>query len=641
MPFVAMTAKANSVGFDPGFFFSPPSTSQSSAKFGDHEVGIPGGVEVLVGRPSFCMYQGDAASRLYIVGAHTDNLVFTENYNLYRQGIPPPRNPFVAGAGSGMSIGVAATAAVGSGRKGACVCYIRWYDERHVRRSPLSGASPEITMTDQALAWTNLPVYCDEDPSVTHVELWASMDGNVPRLVVRRDLGAVNVTEEIPTLQLGEAYAEDYRRFPRCRYNVAWHDRQVMSGDDKHPDRIYFSLLDDFENYGDFYVKTRKGDKVTGLYCVRDNLFVGTATTTYVITGYTEDDIKIDVFEPDIGLISHHGVGNFDDYAVIPTQRGFYVNSGGAMHYSSRGHEELWRSEYKLHQAEYENGWCVIDINDDVYKFCIGQPSPGSDGSGSTIPAPVYGYLDAAVNHGWEELDTGPLATETTYWVLDMNSIGKGETLLGGPQLMFDVRARRDTCAASIALPGSSRADVIVGSDDGHIRIEGVEDAEDDGDPLYKFSAIVTKHYDWILDGQGDDGWSMPYVWSYAESSTEDAGDPGNYHFYVIGGNGHEFPYDRTLASYIPTYPFASEQFIVGWTGPLGVAGLSDKWQNSYWVYTPSTRNMMTPKNLSGQGFTFMVTAFGSGQIFWRGVSGKLHPCGNAGPSTVNVTFVE
>jgi hypothetical protein len=117
MSYIAFTTRPSGQAVVGSSYLSPP--VESGATFSDFEIPLPYGVTALVGRPSFCSYQGDAASRLYIVGAHTDNLVLTENFALLRQGILPPENPFVAGAGSGSSVGVAATAASGAGRTGA------------------------------------------------------------------------------------------------------------------------------------------------------------------------------------------------------------------------------------------------------------------------------------------------------------------------------------------------------------------------------------------------------------------------------------------------------------------------------------------------------------------------------------------
>jgi hypothetical protein len=609
MSFIAFTTRASGQAVAGGAYISPP--GETSATFSKFSVPLPTGVTAIIGRPSFCSYQGDAASRLYIVGAHTDNLVLTENFALLRQGILPPENPFVVGAGSGSAVGVAATAASGSGRTGACVCYIRWYDATHVRRSPLSGASPEVTMTGQALVATNLPTTCS-DPSVTHIETWVSMDGNAPRFAVRRDLGTVNVTEEIPTLQLGEAYSEDYEKFPRCRYNLAWHDRQVMSGDDRHPDRIYFSLLDDFENYGGFYVKTRKGQKVVGLYSVRDNLFVSTASTTYVITGYTENDIIIDVFEPDIGAICHHGVQNYDDLAIVPTRKGFYLCNGSDLRPISVGHEELWKSSYALRRTEYEDGWAVVDMDDGVYKFCIGSVAPTGYIGRSIAPYPVQGFIDTIKSGGYDSGWSGTNGCETVYWVLDLKDLSTK-----GPQLSFDVRERQDRCATRVSLPGSSRDFVLTGSADGYVRKEGVEDETDDSDDFDNAWAIITKHYGWDTEGvSDDDGWRLIYVWTFGESIYETS-----YMFFGIAGTGHEFLYDLIPSN--PSYPLAVET--VSTAFDTSISGE---------IYEPIVRTLVVPDGLVGSGFTFMVYSRGEGQIYWRGLMGKLNPS-----SAVNSTF--
>jgi len=75
----------------------------------------------------------------------------------------------------------------------------------HQRRSPLSGGSPTLTLANKDVLGTNLPTTSD-DSSVTHIEVWRSDNGDTPRWVFRRTLGATGFHDTIPTLELGEAF---------------------------------------------------------------------------------------------------------------------------------------------------------------------------------------------------------------------------------------------------------------------------------------------------------------------------------------------------------------------------------------------------------------------------------------------------
>lgn len=446
------------------------------------EVSLPSGVNAVNERPSFADYNADGKSRLYGVGGWTDNVVFTENYSLARQGILPPTNPIINSAGAGNAIGLVAS---GTGITANVVGYITWWDDVNQRRSPLSGPSPIIALTNQGLSWTNLPTN-PRDGTVTHIELWRAVDGNSPRFVCRRDLGTTAVVENVSNGNLGEALTEDFTRFQRSRWNVMWHDRQAMAGDDRHPERLYLSLLNEPERYGGFYLRTRKGESIVGLISMRDQLIVVCERSSYVVTGYTEDDIKMDILEPELGSIGHFSIAHVHNWALVPTHLGVYLCTGSAYHFVSKDFQYTWVREYADNQDAYEASWAVNDIESGVYKLFVGEHSLASG--------------------------------DQTYWVLDYSPL---IVELGGnfapPHLSLDVRARTDECAAILKKPGARRGALYTGSCDGTIRRENVrDDADDDGDTYQKRMSILTKHY--LFDDPGGtpiEGNTFATAWMY------------------------------------------------------------------------------------------------------------------------------
>lgn len=494
MCWVATSALAGaSFGNTGNWFFLDPDGTVA-------EVSLPTGVNGVNAKPSFATFNSDAKSRLYTVGGFTDNLVFTENFNLMRQGIVPPPNPIVNAAGSGNNVGLQAS---GTGITGTCIGYIRWWDNNNQRRSPLSGPSPTLTLTNQGLAWSNLPTN-PRDPSVTHIELWRAMDGNSPRLAVRRDLGTTAVTENIATGSLGQAETEDFSRFPRCRYNVMWHDRQVMAGDDRHPDRLYFSVLTEPEQYAQFYIRTRKGEPIVGLISMRDQLIVLCPTSSYVVEGYTEDDIKMDILEPEIGGISHHGIVQVHGWAIVPTHLGIYLCTGTAFHFISKEFQHTWVSEYQENQDAYEASWAVNDVETGVYKLYVGTHS---------------------------------LTSGQTYWTLDYSDL---VAEVGGsfaqPALSLDVRARVDESAAILKVPGGRRGALFTGSQDGFIREENIQSADDDG---LDFTVIIeTSHY-YPEGAGGGEGEGVSYTEAWAHAVSEQ--DPYTINSYGGGDYANQY----------------------------------------------------------------------------------------------------
>jgi len=123
-----------------------------------------------------------------------------------------------------------------------------------------------------------------------------------------------------------------------------------MAGDDRYPDRLYLSLPNQPERYGNFYLRTRKGEKIVALCVVRDNLVVFGARSSYVVTGYTPDDIQMNILEPDIGCISNAGIVLVHGWAFIPTHLGFYVCTGSSLHWISQDFHHTWLNEYKANQ---------------------------------------------------------------------------------------------------------------------------------------------------------------------------------------------------------------------------------------------------------------------------------------------------
>lgn len=495
MPHIFNTRAAGSgFGIEGKFFYARPSAVLPYADEDIVDVTPPAGVNRVALKPCGATYNGESISRIYFTGGWTDNLVFTEHFALLRQGILPPPYEVIAGAGAGDSIGV--VAAAGPGRTGNAIFYFSWWDDLHGRRSSLSAPSPTIALANQSASITNLPTSAP-DPSVTHIEEWCSMDGDLPRLVTRRQIGATSITENVATLSFGEAFTEDFGLFPRCRWNVVWHDRQVMAGDDRFPDRLYLSLLNEPERYGGFFIRTRKGERIVGVIVIRDNLIVLGSKSSYIVTGYTEDDIAMDILEPGLGTVNHHAmVLLLNGLAIIPTHLGISVCTGSTFHFIAKDFQWLWRYEYKENQAAYEtDAFAVDDIEGSVYKLWVGDHS-----------------LNPQLN------SPGDIGT---YWILDYTPVfAEVGGNFGQPNLSLDVRRRKDAAAAILSKPGAKRGELFTGSYDGFVRQENViSNDDDDGDTFLKKLIIAPGHYYFGEEG-GDplDSFTYTGFWNFMES---------------------------------------------------------------------------------------------------------------------------
>lgn len=456
-----------------------------------YEDALPSGVNAVRQLPSFAIFNDAAKSRLYATGGWTDNLLFTEDLRLRRLTIPAPTNELIGG-GTGNQVAVALAA--GPGITSTVIPYIRWVDSIHGRRSPLSGPGPTLSPANQQIAYSNLPTTAPE--GVTDIEFWEGRDGNSPRYVATRNLGCTSFTHAVPTLSLGEAETTSFTRFPRCKMNAIWHDRHVLAGDDRYPNRIYFSELNEPERYAGFFLRTRKGERVVALISTRDHLIVCGAHSMYLVTGYTEDDIAMEILEPRIGCLNHQAVAHPHGQTIIPSQKQPYLLVGTSLHPIGKDYQDTWRREIRDHRLDYEEAFAVDDPGESVYMLFVGSHSLAID------PRAIPQTLRAQ----WV-LDYQPLLVEE----------GGG---YGQPNLSIDAQVRTYTAAAVLDVPGGRGGHLFLGANDGHIRWGNVtSNHDDDGDAFGKTWVIRTGHYYWDEEG-GDptDGWLYPAFWNFMQS---------------------------------------------------------------------------------------------------------------------------
>lgn len=397
---------------------------------------LPSSVSPMLERPSFAE-STRSESRLYIDGGLSDNCMITDQRLLLRQFITPISRTIIESATpANYQIGMEVIA--GSGLTGDCIFFFRWYDSLHKRRSAFSAGSPTITLSGaQSVKIYNMPSGPDvPDACVDNFEVWVNRNGEldiqgriVIRRLARRTLGATTytITESIE-YEAEEVYG--LTRLPRVLYNAIYHARKWSSGDSAHPDRVYFSPIERYDEYtNDSYLKTLNGEPVRGLVKVRDVLVVLCPHSSYYITGYSENDFEMQSLEPDIGCITHHGIKMIHDIAVIPAHQGLYACTGTSMRLLDGDYAKTWTEKYNANPLNFENGFAVTDTRAKVYKF-FEESVAVSNG------VPTYGV--------------------GRFWVFDYSNFSEQE---GGsyspPYLSFDRYATRAKCAAMVAPPGS------------------------------------------------------------------------------------------------------------------------------------------------------------------------------------------
>lgn len=298
----------------------------------------------------------------YITGGWTQNALVTRDLALWSLGIePPPQIPSVAAQGTGITAEV--------------ICYWSFADDATNERSPLSAGST-LNLANQGVRWSNFPT--SVNPRVTHLELWRSVDGSLPRLVLRRQIGVTgNIDENVDAGDLGEAFTEDFSKFPRCRVNAFYHNRQYMAGYERDRTVIYASLIDFPERMSSIDLRTKNGEPVVGLDVVNDYLLVFCPFSIYVVTGFTEDDIQLQVLKTDVGLISPNAKTLVQGNLHFYTHQGPYVTDGSSVFFIGRDIQPRYVQEFRIGVTQeslkllssaaslrrYERAWLVNNVN--------------------------------------------------------------------------------------------------------------------------------------------------------------------------------------------------------------------------------------------------------------------------------------
>ena len=490
MPWLARTQYVDAgLGFGSTgktFWFRPDANSILN---GFHELIPPGTIRPIATPTSWATY----TDALLETGGSTENMVVTGDFAYWQQGIRAPITPPTATLG-------------GAGWTADLIVYFGWYDEATDEDSALSEGSATLVAANQAVTVTNCNLV-PPNPRVTHLRIWLSIDGNLPRLAATRQIGApASITLPSTIAELGQAFTEDFDLFPRCKYNVTWHDRQVMAGDDRNPNLIYVSLIGLPERRALFSLPTKTRQKVIGLFVVNDQLIVLCPFASERISGYTEDDLAIEIAQPQIGGICNGGVQVIHGYAWVPTQLGWYVTDGAGWYFMSMDIDSVFIEQYALRRANYEAMWSVHDPNTRVYVAGVGLHS-----------------------------DTNNLDTR---WVADYKPT---IPLAGGgmqqPNWMYDTCGRGLYCGAVLAVPGASRQDVYFGGN-GFIYKQDVNQGTNDGGDVNN----KTSHFISATEYMGDCGGDLAHGKEVTEVNLYVRSENNAWFCAVYGGDAEPYP---------------------------------------------------------------------------------------------------
>lgn len=548
----------------------------------------PEDICILARRGSGVNYQG----RLYVVDQYTDNILIDEHMRMHRMGIDAPALKPVLASGGGGPI---------TGMVGTHIGYISFYDSITGERSSLSAASePFSNAGANAITWTQIPT-SSVSTRVDYIEFWRSVDGGAIRFAGRRTLGVTTFTEQTATLALGEVAPDFFERFPPMRCNAMYHDRLCMAGDKEAPDTLYLSALFFPERFEGLTFKTRNGEPIVGLINVRDMLLVLCPNSSYILQGYSEDDMVFSLSEPDLGALNHHGLKLVHGNAIIPNNKSIYLFNGSWHNLMKDGMEE-WRSLVDTHSEDFALGFGNYDPVRDVYKFTV-----------SGIDFILGDYY-------------GPPAI-TLSWVADMKpATPQLEGTFNPPNWSFDARNRTDFCSAVLALPGWSRPQLVTGSlSDGRIRKENAEDNfDDDEDQYLKTFTIMTGGY--LLGdpgGNAEDGKTLKRLWTYLESEFN------NWEMRVVGGD--EKAYGAFSNADFLWNTYVTHREVIPFSATSGEIQIGPDLYT--FIGTAKTVHVHGPERVSGRCFFLLVSVASPNHVTFRGFGFTYGPGPIARPS--------
>lgn len=530
------------------------------------EVAVPSEVDLTGAtgwnrRPS---HVEDRMRRHYFGGQFKKNVVFTEFLTLHPMGITAPLAPTLTPVAGGT---ITASNQIG---------YLSFRHKNGptiIHESNLSPGSSTVFLDGtQQRQWTLPGVAFDS--RVTHVVLWVSVDGVLPKEVTERPIADVTFTENTPTGSLGDPPPVDgdgnlkqaRGKPPYARFIVKYHRRAWFGGDLNHPARWWFSELDEFESVGDLnFVEHLENETIVGGGAAGDHLLSCGQTVSYAIQGWDESDLRIYKVSPAIGTIHHFGIINVNEILWVPTELGYYVYVPGAgfRPLMANDLQSYWRETYEANPAVFEDCFAADDRTAQLVKVLFPMDSD-----------PKGFYL---VAH-YRKFDP---------------SVGEGNTL---PDWTFDFRNRADYTAGNLRPANKKQTALHTGSTDGFIRRENVlANDDDDQDTYQKLMQFEPPHYYPKRQvGSDDDGVEFNELTVFLVAEEND--------WTIEGRAGEDSAYLATTPSWTEDRKASRETI-----------GNKTK--------VPKTSHYFRPTGLAGKGVIFKVKVPKAKGVEYRGLA--------------------
>lgn len=541
---------------------------------------LPPGVATSGKRPSGANY----GNRQYLVGGHSQNLVIDEDLRAWRQSMPAPNTMPSVSVGAGTTNQIAylrffdevtgersplsdgkvltgnttrtwsnlptqvpnevvkiegtTTFAAGTltgvksnygdlrpgDRIAVTGALTRWAAIRSIA-SQLS-----MVVDDTGMAGAAVTLVARPYSRATHVELWVSVAGALPRLVMRVRIGTPSVVESTATLAFGIAETTSFEAMPVGEFSVFYNDRQIVAGVEGRRDTVYLSAVGFPERHEGLRFVTAYNEPIVGLLKYRDIVIILCPESSYKLQGYTDEDYVRTVLEPDIGGSGHHGNKVVFGRAFIPGRDGTQIFNG-AFHEAMPKRVTEWQRKYKEDRIAFEEGFAVVNRDDKTYQF---------------YPRPEWLSRTVGAAPGETEPVYSPAVKQDACWVAHYAGIGPGD---GGamlaPEWVSDTIDTPDggvaeagwgyaTSAAYLTRPGDKVGVLCRGNSLGKIWVE--EESTFIGDAVAATGSVSFGY----TGGNEREGQELLRGWLYCRMVT----GTGTSRFRVWPGDERAYPPD-------------------------------------------------------------------------------------------------
>lgn len=624
---------------------------------------FPPGVGAIDRRPSAASY----GNRVYLSGGHSANLMIDEEFRCVRQGMPAPNvAPSVAvGAGTtpqqcytrfydevtgeisplsdptsvtgdlnrawtnlpgiqdvpNEQLNVEGTVNIVVGAVSAANAKTNFGDLRPGDRVAVStdltrwaqirsiADQQNMVIDDTVMAGAAVSLVVRPYSRASHIELWVSVFGSLPRRAVRARLGFTAISESTATLALGIAEVTSFTAMPRGDYNLIYNDRLLVAGVDGHRDTIYLSAIGFPERNEGLAFITKYNEEITGMFRYRDVVVGLCSDPSYKLQGYTEDDFSLVILESDIGGFGHHANKVVEDRAFVPSQKGFQLFNG-AFHPGIPKRYSEFLNDYGVSSATrfaFEEGFAVVNPIDRTYQFYpvlkwLTAGTGGGGGGGTYTPSNT---VDRAAGLAW---------------IAAYDSVGPDPS--GGliaPDWTSDSMGTPDggyvTSAAFLTIPGERIGKLYRGTSKGRIYVEDTTNTVAlDGESVW-----ALPHYLMGDPGGGErEGKMLIRTWSYLYNEDTD----GVFRVWA----GDEFAYGPDVAVGVPNqYHGVFEGTLVHTKSQVTLAGKVRLFQAKV------VREHIVEK--SGRGFTLEYRFTNPKNVRFIGVGGVWQPGDTSRPA--------